>query len=207
MKIIFATANLHKLNEVQSILGPSIELVTPAMIGITEDIPEDGDTLESNARQKAEYIYSRTGLGCFADDTGLEVAALGGAPGVYSARFAQREGRGDGHSAEDNMALLLEKLRGQSNRSARFRTVIALLLPPDDGGAEPREYIFDGTVDGVITDKRSGAEGFGYDPIFSPDGFDVTFAEMSADEKNRISHRGRATARLAHFFATQQDHR
>lgn len=199
-KIIFATANLHKLSEVQAVLGPGVELVTPASMGITEDIPEDGDTLESNALQKAHYIYDRTGLGCFADDTGLEVEALDGAPGVYSARYAERAGRGVGHCAADNMALLLDNLKGQPNRAARFRTVIALLLPPLVAGDAPRQHLFEGEVSGVITQSHSGAEGFGYDPIFRPDGYDVTFAEMEAEQKNSISHRGRATAKLAEFF-------
>ncbi len=188
MKLIFATNNRHKLDEVREILGPGYELSTPREWGITEDIPEEQATLEGNALQKARYIHERTGADCFADDTGLEVEALGGAPGVYSARYA-----GEHCSFEDNMEKLLAAMDGVDDRRARFRTVIALIL----GG---REYLFEGEVAGVITTARAGHEGFGYDPIFRPDGFDVTFAEMDATAKNAISHRGRAVARLAEFL-------
>ena len=188
MKIIFATNNAHKLQEVQQILGDSYPLVTPRECGITEDIPEAQDTLEGNALQKARYLYERTGTNCFADDTGLEVEALGGAPGVRSARYA-----GDGHDFSANTALLLKNLAGKDDRSARFRTVIALIL---DG----KEYLFEGEVKGYITDTEAGAGGFGYDPVFVPDGYDITFAEMDPVEKNRISHRGRAVEKLNTFL-------
>lgn len=194
MKIVFATGNRNKLKEIQALIGSLAELSTPADHGITEDIPENQPTLEGNALQKARYLYEKTGLNCFADDTGLEVEALDGEPGVYSARYAAENGAGEGHSSADNMALLLERLKGKSNRRARFRTVIALIL---DG----REYTFEGIVNGEITTERSGAEGFGYDPVFRPEGYAETFAEMPLELKNRISHRGRATARLIDFLS------
>lgn len=193
MKIVFATGNRNKLKEIQAMIGSRAELSTPADHGITEDIPEDQPTLEGNALQKARYIYEKTGLNCFADDTGLEVEALGGEPGVYSARYAAVNGAGEGHSSADNMALLLKRLEGQANRRARFRTVIALLL---DG----KEYTFEGIVNGEITQERSGTDGFGYDPVFRPEGYTETFAEMALDLKNSISHRGRATAKLIEFL-------
>lgn len=189
MKIVFATNNAHKLSEVQAVLGPSFELVTPRMCGITEDIPEDCPTLEGNALQKARYVRMRTGLDCFADDTGLEVEALDGAPGVHSARYAT-----DGHDFAANNRLLLANLAGKENRRARFRTVIALLV-----GEE--EHLFEGIVEGRILDHACGTEGFGYDPLFVPDGYDRTFAEMSADEKNAVSHRGRAVRKLSEFLS------
>lgn len=195
MQIVFATGNRNKLKEIQALIGPRFELSTPADHGITEDIPEDQPTLEGNALQKARYIYEKTGLDCFADDTGLEVEALGGEPGVFSARYAAVNGAGEGHSSEANMALLLERLAGVENRRARFRTVIALIL----GG---KEYLFEGIVDGEITVERSGTDGFGYDPIFRPDGYDQTFAEMPLSLKNSISHRGRATAKLIDFLSS-----
>lgn len=193
MKIVFATGNRNKLKEIQAMIGDWAELSTPADHGITEDIPEDRPTLEGNALQKARYIYEKTGLNCFADDTGLEVQALNGEPGVYSARYAAVNGAGEGHSSADNMALLLKRLEGQANRRARFRTVIALIL---DG----KEYTFEGIVNGEITAERSGAEGFGYDPVFRPEGYTETFAEMPLELKNSISHRGRATAKLIEFL-------
>lgn len=188
MKIVFATNNAHKLKEVNQILGSAFTLSTPRDCGITEDIPEEQPTLEGNALQKARYIQERTGLDCFADDTGLEVVALGGAPGVRSARYA-----GDGHDAEANMALLLKNLEGVADRSARFRTVIALIL----GG---KEYLFEGEVRGRISKTRTGTDGFGYDPVFVPEGYDASFAEMPAELKNTISHRGRAVVKLAEFL-------
>lgn len=194
MRIVFATGNRNKLREIQALIGSRAELSTPADHGVTEDIPEDRPTLEGNALQKARYIYEKTGLSCFADDTGLEVEALNGEPGVYSARYAAVNGAGEEHSSEDNMALLLERLEGKANRRARFRTVIALVL---DG----KEYTFEGIVNGEITTERSGADGFGYDPVFRPDGYTETFAEMPLDLKNRISHRGRATAKLIEFLS------
>lgn len=195
MKIIFATGNRNKLREIQALIGSRAELSTPADHGITEDIPENQPTLEGNALQKARYIYEKTGMNCFADDTGLEVEALGGEPGVYSARYAAVNGAGEGHSSEANMALLLERLRGVENRRARFRTVIALILNGE-------EHLFEGIVEGEITRERSGAEGFGYDPVFRPTGYEQTFAEMPLELKNSISHRGRATAQLIEFLST-----
>ena len=191
MKIVFATNNAHKLQEVAQVVGDKFELATLRECGITEDIPENEPTLEGNALAKARYVYERTGLNCFADDTGLEVEALGGAPGVRSARYA-----GDEHDFDANNALLLKNLEGESNRKARFRTVIALIL----GG---EAYLFEGIVEGTIIDHMSGTEGFGYDPMFVPEGEIRTFAEMSAEEKNAISHRGRAVAKLVEFLQTE----
>ena len=187
-KIIFATNNAHKLSEVQAVLGDAFELITLRECGITEDIPETAPTLEGNALQKARYVYEKTGADCFADDTGLEVDALGGAPGVHSARYAT-----DGHDFAANNRLLLKNLEGEENRSAHFRTVIALIL---DG----EEYLFEGRVEGVIATEESGCGGFGYDPLFVPSGEIITFAEMSAEAKNAISHRGRAVAELVKFL-------
>lgn len=188
MKILFATNNAHKLAEVQAVLGDSYILVTPRDCGVTEEIPETQPTLEGNALQKARYLYERTGLDCFADDTGLEVEALGGAPGVHSARYAT-----DGHDFAANNRLLLQNLAGEENRRARFRTVVALIL----GG---REYLFEGVVEGQIIDRETGHEGFGYDPLFRPDGYDRTFAQMTTEEKNAVSHRARAVRKLATFL-------
>ncbi|MDR0907598.1 MAG: RdgB/HAM1 family non-canonical purine NTP pyrophosphatase [Rikenellaceae bacterium] len=190
MKIVFATANHHKLDEVSAILGAGFELVTPAELGITEDVPETSDTLAGNALQKARYIYERTGVDCFADDTGLEVAALGGAPGVRSARYA-----GEEHDFAANNRLLLSNLAGATDRSARFRTVIALI----SGG---EEHLFEGAVEGRIIDEYRGGEGFGYDPVFVPEGGELTFAEMPAEQKNSISHRARAVEKLSNFLKT-----
>ena len=187
-KLIFATNNAHKLGEVQALLGDTFTLVTLRECGITEDIPETADTLEGNALQKARYVYEKTGLDCFADDTGLEVDALGGAPGVHSARYAT-----DGHDFAANNRLLLKNLEGITDRTARFRTVIALIL---DGV----EYTFEGRVEGTIATAESGSEGFGYDPLFVPSGEIITFAQMSAEAKNAISHRGRAVAKLVNFL-------
>lgn len=188
MKILFATNNAHKLTEVQAVLGDSYTLVTPRDCGVTEEIPETQPTLEGNALQKARYLYERTGLDGFADDTGLEVEALGGAPGVHSARYAT-----DGHDFAANNRLLLQNLAGEENRRARFRTVVALIL----GG---REYLFEGVVEGQIIDRETGHEGFGYDPLFRPDGYDRTFAQMTTEEKNAVSHRARAVRKLAAFL-------
>ncbi len=191
MKIIFATNNAHKLAEVSALLGSDYQLVTPRECGVTEDIPETAETLEGNALQKARYLKAKTGLDCFADDTGLEVEALGGAPGVRSARYAT-----DGHDFEANNTLLLRNLEGAESRKARFRTVIALL---QDG----EEHLFEGIVEGEIATEHSGTEGFGYDPIFCPEGSSLTFAQMSADEKNEISHRGRAVRKLVDYLINQ----
>lgn len=188
MKIIFATNNKHKLKEVQAVLGDGYRLVTPSELGITEEIQEDRPTIEGNASQKSHYLYERTGADCFADDTGLEVEALGGEPGVRSARYA-----GPGHDSERNMELLLRNMEGITDRRARFRTVISLIL---DG----EEHLFEGIVEGVLLTVPRGTNGFGYDPIFVPDGYAETFAEMSDEAKNAISHRGRAVAKLAAFL-------
>lgn len=184
MKIVFATNNAHKLSEVGAVLGEGYELVTLREVGITEDIPETGATLDENASQKARYVFECTGLDCFADDTGLEVEALDGAPGVRSARYAT-----DGHDFAANNRKLLSELDGKENRRARFRTVISLI----QGGVERQ---VEGIVEGVIATQESGNEGFGYDPLFIPDGYTRTFADMSADEKNAISHRARAVQNL-----------
>lgn len=183
-QIIFATNNAHKLGEVQAVLGDEFRLVTLAECGITEDIPETAATLEGNALQKARYVHERTGRDCFADDTGLEVEALNGAPGVRSARYAT-----EGHDFAANNRKLLHELEGKTNRRARFRTVISLIR----GGVEQQ---VEGIVEGRIATAEAGCGGFGYDPLFIPEGHEVTFAEMSADEKNAISHRGRAVAEL-----------
>ncbi len=190
MRIVFATNNRHKLDEVQRMLPASIELVTLKECGITDDIPENEPTLEGNALVKARYLFERLGCDCFADDTGLEVDALGGEPGVRSARYATY-----GHDFEANNRLLLKNLSDKIDRSAHFRTVIALIL----GG---EEYLFEGRVDGQITTEHSGVEGFGYDPIFMPNGESRTFAEMSIEEKGEISHRGRAVRSLVAFLSS-----
>ena len=192
-KVLFATNNAHKLAEVQAVLGDAYQLVTAAGAGITEEIPENGDTLEENASQKAHYIYDRLGIDCFADDTGLEVDALGGAPGVHSARYAT-----DGHDFAANNRLLLKNMEGVKDRRARFRTVISLIM---DG----REYRFEGRVEGRIAESESGCGGFGYDPLFVPEGSEVSFAEMAAEQKNAISHRGMAVRKLAEFLNKQFD--
>ena len=192
MKIVFATNNKHKLDEIRQILGGSAEVLSLADIGCHADIPETGSTLEENAMMKARYVYDNYGLSVFADDTGLEVDAVGGAPGVYSARYAG----GEGHDSEANMAKLLAELGENNNRSARFRTVIALIEKTGEAAA-PRTSTFEGRVEGEITRSRAGSEGFGYDPIFRPDGYDKTFAELGMEVKNTISHRARAVRKLA----------
>ena len=189
MKIVFATNNAHKLREVQQLLGDRFTLVTPRECGICEDIPEDEPTLEGNALQKARYIFQRTGINCFADDTGLEVDALGGEPGVRSARY----GSAEGHDDEANKRLLLKNMDGKENREAQFRTAIALIM----GG---EEHLFEGIVRGRILTAEQGDGGFGYDPLFAPEGDARSFAEMSAEEKNAISHRGRAIAKLVEWL-------
>ena len=189
-KIVFATNNKHKLEEIGKMLTGIVEIVGLSDIGFAGDIPETADTLEGNASQKAHYIYDRYGLDCFADDTGLEVEALNGAPGVYSARYA-----GEHCSFEDNMNKLLNALSGENNRKAGFRTIICLI----EGG---KETFFEGDVQGIILEEKKGVEGFGYDPIFKPDGFRTSFAEMNLDDKNKISHRGRATQKLIDYLKT-----
>ena len=188
MKLVFATNNAHKLEEIREMAGGQYEIVSLKEIGCQEEIPEEQDTLEGNALQKARFVKVRYGADCFADDTGLEIAALGGEPGVRSARYA-----GEGHDSEANMRKVLAKMEGVDDRRARFRTVIALIL---DG----EEHLFEGEVRGEILREKHGAEGFGYDPIFRPEGFAESFAEMSLDAKNAISHRGRATRALIGFL-------
>ena len=211
MKIVFATNNKHKLDEIRSILGDSIEVLSLNDIGCDVDIPETGKTLEENALQKAQYVYDNYHIDCFADDTGLEVEVLDGAPGVYSARYAalldnpvKSEGGASSHDSEANMTRLLYELNGKDNRKARFRTVIALIQKKDVcpcGCTSIKEiHKFEGIVEGEIIQERRGGEGFGYDPIFQPDGYDKTFAELGMDIKNHISHRARATQKLAEFL-------
>lgn len=193
MKLIFATGNKGKLREAAEILGDGFELMTPADFGINEEIPETGDTLMENSIQKAEYIYSKTGKDCFADDTGLEVDCLGGAPGVYTARYA-----GEHCSFDDNMEKLLAEmatLGPDVPRTARFRSVVTLILNGE-------KHCFEGCVEGRIALSRSGRQGFGYDPVFIPDGFGgKTFAEISEEEKNSVSHRGRALRAMAAWLS------
>lgn len=183
-KIVFATNNAHKLSEVRAIAKGKLEILSLSDIGCHDDIPETADTLEGNALIKARWIRDKYGYDCFADDTGLMVDALDGAPGVYSARYA-----GEAHDSEANMALLLKNLQDHTDRTAHFSTVIALCLHGE-------EYIFEGRVDGHIAETRSGANGFGYDPIFIPDETGISFADMDAEAKNAISHRGRAVKKL-----------
>ncbi len=197
MKIVFATNNQHKLEEVRQILGTEIEVLSLEDIGCHEDIPETGTTLEENALQKADYVASKYGISCFADDTGLEVEALGGEPGIYSARYAAMDSNHLSHDSEANMTKLLSKLGENNNRRARFRTIIALVQIMGD---VYKHHIFQGIVNGEITRERSGCEGFGYDPIFRPDGYEKTFAELGAEIKNKISHRARAAEKLAEYL-------
>lgn len=232
-KIVFATNNLHKLEEIRQILGSSMEVVSLADIGCHADIPETADTLEGNALQKAQYVWDHYHMSVFADDTGLEVDALGGAPGVHSARYAE----GTDHNSEANMEKLLRELNGKTPRTAHFRTVIALLLAEEGNGAAaeatkeeatkeeatkaedasiaeaangaeaakapcttPKEHLFEGRVDGTIATEKRGTAGFGYDPLFVPDGYDQSFAQLGTDIKNTISHRARAVEKLCSFL-------
>ncbi len=188
MKIVFATNNPNKLKEIQSLMPEGIEILSLKEIGCTEDIPETGTTLEANAFQKAHYLKENYGYDCFADDTGLEVESLNGAPGVYSARYAGPE-----RSAEANMAKILEELKGTENRKAQFRTAIALILNGE-------EQVFEGKVEGYISKAKQGEEGFGYDPIFLPENNQRSFAQMTMAEKGAISHRGRAVRKLVDFL-------
>jgi XTP/dITP diphosphohydrolase len=187
-KLVFATNNANKVKELAAKIGNCAELLGLGDIGCTDELPETQATLEGNARQKARYVFDKFGVSCFADDTGLEVDALNGAPGVYSARYA-----GPACRAEDNMVKLLNELKGKSNRKARFRTVICLVRAGE-------EHYFEGMAEGEITMEKSGAEGFGYDPIFRPVGHSRTFAEMTLEEKNVISHRAKAVEKLAAFL-------
>lgn len=232
-KIVFATNNLHKLEEIRQILGSSMEVASLADIGCHADIPETADTLEGNALQKAQYVWDHYHMSVFADDTGLEVDALNGAPGVHSARYAE----GTDHNSEANMEKLLRELNGKTSRTARFRTVIALLLAEEGNGTAaeatkeeatkeeatkaedasiaeaandaeaakapcttPKEHLFEGRVDGTIATEKRGTAGFGYDPLFVPDGYDQSFAQLGTDIKNTISHRARAVEKLCSFL-------
>ena len=191
MKLVFATNNKHKLDEVRAIVGDRVEVLSLKDIGCHDDIPETADTLQGNALIKARYIYEKYGADCFADDTGLEVDALDGEPGVYSARYA-----GEDCSSEANMQKLLHNLTGKKNRNAQFRTVIALIIKGE-------EKLFNGIVTGRITEEKMGDSGFGYDPVFVPEGFSESFAQMSSEMKNSISHRFRATEQLSNYLKEQ----
>ena len=193
MKLVFATNNKHKLEEVRAILGDRIEVLSLNDIDCHDDIPETADTLEGNALIKARHIHEKFGVDCFADDTGLEVEALGGEPGVYSARYA-----GEECNPEANMYKLLQNLTGKNNRNAQFRTVIALIIKGE-------EKLFNGIVKGEISNEKMGNAGFGYDPIFIPEGFSESFAQMTSDMKNSISHRYRATEKLSNYLKQQYD--
>jgi XTP/dITP diphosphohydrolase len=215
VKIVFATNNKNKLKEIREILGDRVEVLSLKDIGCDVDIPETGATLEENALQKAQYIYDHYHMNVFADDTGLEVEALNGAPGIYSARYASMETsetsqssntsstsqtsnpRPASHDSEANMARLLRELENESNRKARFRTVIALIMEEE---GKPKTVLFEGIVEGEIIRERRGGEGFGYDPIFQPTGYDKTFAELGLSVKNTISHRARAVNKLTHYL-------
>lgn len=193
MRLCFASNNAHKLDEIRPLLPATVELLSLADIGCTVELPETQDTLEGNALQKAQYVWDHFGVACFADDTGLEVAALHGAPGVYSARYA-----GPQRVAADNVQKLLEELHGASDRTAHFRTVVALVLSATEA------HTFAGAVEGRINEQPQGTDGFGYDPVFEPrEGDGRTFAQMTLAEKNAISHRSRAVAGLAQFLATR----
>lgn len=193
MKLCMATNNAHKIEEIRPLVPGTVGLVSLEAVGCREELPETGDTLEANSRQKAQYVWDHYGVSCFADDTGLEVEALRGEPGVYSARYA-----GPGRDARANMELLLRKLEGEENRRAQFRTTITLIL---DGEA----YQFEGVVRGAILGAARGTGGFGYDPLFVPDGYARTFAEMDLAEKNKISHRARAVERLIRFLREREE--
>jgi XTP/dITP diphosphohydrolase len=190
MELVFATNNKHKLRELQQILGDHFKLLSLDDIGCLEDIPEESPTIEENSMDKAVYVYEKFGKDCFADDTGLEIEALDGRPGVYSARYA-----GDEKDMNKNIERVLDELKDQSNRKARFKTVISLIL-------NGKKHQFEGLVYGKIIDDKQGSGGFGYDPVFMPDEYDITFAQMSAEEKNRISHRGIAVQKLVEFLKT-----
>lgn len=193
MKLVFATNNRHKLDEVRAIVGDNIDILSLNDIDCHDDIPETAETLQGNALIKARYIYEKYGMDCFADDTGLEVDALGGEPGVYSARYA-----GDDCNSEANMLKLLQNLTGKNDRKAQFRTVIALIINGE-------EKLFNGIVKGTITEEKMGSSGFGYDPVFIPEGYSESFAQMSSEMKNSISHRYRATEQLSIFLKENYD--
>jgi XTP/dITP diphosphohydrolase len=191
MKIVFATNNLHKLNEIKSIILNGIEIISLSEIGCKDEIPETGATLEANASQKSFYVFEKYGCNCFADDTGLEIDALNNRPGVYSARYA-----GENCNFEDNMNKVLSEMQNVDNRKACFRTIISLII-------SGREIQFEGKVEGTILKEKHGQKGFGYDPIFQPDGYEQTFAEMPPDLKNSISHRAEAVKKLIHYLETE----
>ncbi len=193
MTLIFASNNGHKIEEAEAILGASVGLLTLRKVGITDDIPETQPTIEGNALQKARYVFERTGKDCFADDTGLEVASLGGEPGVRSARYA-----GEGHDFKANVALLLKNMEGSDNRRAQFRTVVALIM-------EGKERLFEGIIEGRITLQPIGTGGFGYDSVFIPDGYTETFAQLPSEVKNAISHRAIAMQKLASHLIMVND--
>ena len=189
--LVFATNNLNKLKEIRNAVS-DFKIISLNELNINEDIPETGNTLQENALQKASYIFNKTGENCFADDTGLEIQALNNQPGVYSARYA-----GENCTAEDNIQKVLSKLNGIKNRNAKFKTVITLIL-------NNKTYFFEGEVKGIILEEKTGDKGFGYDPIFRPNGFDVSFAQMSTQQKNEISHRGLAVKKLVEFLQNKQ---
>lgn len=191
MRLVFATHNAGKLQEVKELLEPKYEVIGLSELGDLEDIPENEPTLEGNALVKAKTIWEKYGLSCFSDDTGLEIEALNGAPGVYSARYGGPE-----KDPVQNMDRILSELEGQQNRSAQFRTAVALILNGE-------EHLFEGVVKGAIRTERSGEKGFGYDPVFQPEGYSITFAEMDSAEKGKISHRGRAMAKLVEFLSAK----
>ncbi len=192
MKLVFATNNKNKIKEVQQLLPPNIQIISLEDIGCLEDIPETADTIEGNAVLKANYITHKYGYDCFADDTGLEVKALNGEPGVYSARYA-----GEQCNANDNMAKLISNLENKTNKEAQFKTVIALNI-------NGKQYLFTGIAKGKIISEQKGTDGFGYDPIFQPEGYDKTFAEISLEEKGKISQRGKATCQLLSFLTSNE---
>lgn len=191
-RIIFATSNPNKVREVKEMLDGQYEVLSLKDIGCFEDIPETAPTFEGNALQKARYVLDKFGYDCFSEDTGLEIDALNGEPGIYTARYAGPE-----RDADSNMAKAIKELKGKTNRGAQFRTAMALIIAG-------KEHIFEGIVRGTIREARSGSGGFGYDPIFEPEGYDITFAEMDKEEKNKISHRGRALRKLIEFLKTQE---
>jgi len=191
MHIVFATHNTNKVREIKPLFPSSIEIKTLTDIGITEEIPETAETIEGNALLKARFVYETTGLNCFADDTGLEVDSLNGAPGVYSARYA-----GENKTASDNISKLLTELNNKNNRSASFKTVIAAIL-------DKKEYLFEGVVDGQVAVTPIGQSGFGYDPIFIPEGYDITFAQMTLEPKNALSHRSIAVKKFIEFLKSK----
>lgn len=190
MELVFASNNQHKVDEVQAMIGNIITLKSLNDIRCLDEIPETGNTFAQNAGQKSRYVYSQFHMDCFADDSGLEIDALGGDPGVNSAHYS------GSRDFEDNMSLVLERLAGKTDRRARFKTVISLIK----GG---KEHLFEGSIEGLISQQRSGSKGFGYDPIFVPEGYDISFAEMSADEKNKISHRAKAMDKLIRFLNSE----